>query len=818
MGIFGGFRKKENKEPEPAITKTKGKEYKIGDRIGGRYEIHRILGGEEGHGGVKSGMGIVYVCYDHEAKSVLALKTFQDQFLSNKKTRDSFKKEALAWTNLERHPYIVRALLVDKLDYRLFVACEFIAPDGQGRNTLTHYLKSRISLKQALSWSIQFCYGMEHARSKGVTPHRDIKPDNLMVTSDGTLKLTDFGLAGLWAEAELPAELEESVGENRRGFTFIRAAGGKIAAGTPPWMAPEQFYGNADVRSDIYGFGIVMYQMVNREHHLNLMRLPFWPKKGDGWVTAHERYPVPEVDSKLYPVIEKCLRKKPEERYGGNSAESGFAELRRNLEQLYGEETGKQPPSPPDKIKLEASEHNNKGISLGNLGLFDDAIKEYKEALRIDPELEEAYANMGNALFGKGLLDEAIKEYKEALKINPELAKAYANMGNAYADKGLTDDAIKEYKEALRINPEYAAAHTNLGSTFAKKGMVDEAIKEYKEALRINPEYAEAHSNLGVAYVDKGLTDDAIKEFQQTLRINPDLAQAHTNLGLAFSKQGMLDEAISAYREAIRINPEDAKVHSNLGNAYAGKGLTDDAIKEWKEALRINPEDAGVHDILGLAYAGKGLTDDAIKEYKEVLRINPEDAGAHTNLGLAFYDKGMPDEAIKEYKEALRINPELAEVHNNLGGAFYDKGMLDEAIKEYKGALRINPEYAGAHFNLGLAFSKQGLLDDAISAYREVIRINPENAEAHSNLGIAFSKQGLIDEAISAYREAIRINPEDAETHYNLGNAFLKQSLVDDAIKSYENFITYAPPQYAGHVEGIRNIINQLSQLKQQGG
>ena len=105
---------------------------------------------------------------------------------------------------------------------------------------------------------------MEYACSRGVTPHRDIKPDNLMMTKDGTLKITDFGLAGLWEGAEAGELLPDGIDENRKGFTFIRRAGDKVVAGTPAWMAPEQFEGEADVRSDIYSFGIVMYQMINR--------------------------------------------------------------------------------------------------------------------------------------------------------------------------------------------------------------------------------------------------------------------------------------------------------------------------------------------------------------------------------------------------------------------------------------------------------------------------------------------------------------------------------------------------------------------------
>jgi len=578
MGLFDNFRKEKNKGHSP-VSFAEGQSYKIGDRIANRYEIQRILGGEG-----KTGMGVVYMCYDHEFKETLALKTFQERYFHSKNIKDSFKKEALAWIHLEKHPYIVRAYWVQELDNRMFVACEFITPDGEERSTLTDHFKRTLSLRQVLTWSIQFCHGMEYACSKGVTPHRDIKPDNIMITIDGTLEITDFGLAGLWDKAEITEELKDLVNKSKTDITFLKIANNRIVAGTPSWMAPEQFYGIANIWSDIYSFGIVMYQM------LNAGELPFRPKKGDSWEVAHKTYPVPPLKGQgkvMSDIIEKCLRKRREKRY------KNFSELRADLEMLFKKEvtkkTGEKPPPPPESVDMKESELINKGVSLANLGLVDEAIKQYREGLRINPKNALAHNNLGNALAQKGLFEGAIREYREAIQLDPYYTMAYYNLGIALSKKGLPDEAIKEYRHALKTDPQFIEAHMSLGMAFFKRGLLDEAIKKYREALNINPWYAEAYHNLGIALFKKGLLDEAIKEYREALNIKPEYAEAYQNLGTALFKKGLLDEAIKEYRKALRIKPEYAEAHHNLGIVLVRKGLLSEAIKAYEDFIKYAP-------------------------------------------------------------------------------------------------------------------------------------------------------------------------------------------------------------------------------------
>jgi serine/threonine protein kinase len=300
----------------------------IGDKIGNHYEIYDILGGEG-----KSGMGIIYVCYDHDNKGVFALKTLQDRYRTSEETNKQFEREALVWIELERHPYIVRAWWVEKIEGRLFVTLEYIAPDERGRNTLTHYLRD-LSLTDILKISIQFCHGMEYAHSRGINAHRDIKPDNIMITYNSTVKITDFGLSKAFQEIDIECDtISEFV---QAGLSIFKSKSNKIC-GTLPYMAPEQFDGFADYRSDVYSFGIVLFQMANKGE------LPYVGKNPEEFEQLHKFAPTPYFFSPLFPIINKCLQKATSCRY------KTFTLLREDLEKLLLSESGESIAIPADR-------------------------------------------------------------------------------------------------------------------------------------------------------------------------------------------------------------------------------------------------------------------------------------------------------------------------------------------------------------------------------------------------------------------------------------------------------------------------------------
>ena len=401
------------------------KTWQIGDQIEGRWEVFNILEG---------GAGVVYIVYDHAFRESFAAKTFRDEiFARSPLIASRFEREALAWVRLDIHPNIAEARMVEKIENKPFLFLEYVSGGDLGAWIGTPRLTEDLS--QVLRFAIQFCDGMIHALAKGIRAHRDIKPRNCLITADGVLKVTDFGLAKLLGEDFAGHSPNAKVENFSLSMTTM---------GTCTHMAPEQFKDarQVDLRADIYSFGVMLYQMVSGN-------LPF---NGGNWKDLEhmhmtQRPPLLTCsEPQLAHLIQTCLEKDPGSRF------SDFGQVRERLKTIYQKITGDLPPEPAQGAALTAIQWNNKGSSLDNLGMRAESIACYDSAIRLNPDFASAWFNKGVALFESGQLEEALTCYERAIKLDPKSEKAWSNKGVTLKTLGRTNEAIACYDRAIAIN------------------------------------------------------------------------------------------------------------------------------------------------------------------------------------------------------------------------------------------------------------------------------------------------------------------------------------------------------------------------------
>jgi protein O-mannosyl-transferase len=251
-----------------------------------------------------------------------------------------------------------------------------------------------------------------------------------------------------------------------------------------------------------------------------------------------------------------------------------------------------------------AEEHYNLGCALAKIpGRRGDAVREFGEALRLEPGNAEAHYNLGRSLeLVPGRLGEAISQYREAVRLKPGYAEAHASLGAALQmSPGNLNEVIAEDTEAVRLEPSLAAAHFNLGFALEKiPGRTDEVIRQYEEAIRLEAAYAEARYNLGCVLQEiPGRTGDAIAQFQAVLALAPGNVGARCNLGNALNAVGRTTEAIAQYEEAQRLRPDDPAIQVNFAVILLGvPGRAAEAAAHLNEALRLQPGNGRARSIL----------------------------------------------------------------------------------------------------------------------------------------------------------------------------------------------------------------------------
>ena len=459
-------------------SQTTEDEFWPGDRIEDRYEVAQVLRG---------GMGVVYLCYDHEQREPVAIKSFQARFFDNERVVARFTQEALTWIRLEKHRHIVQARVVHTVRDRPHIFLEHISgPEGLGPDLRAWIDHNRLTLDLAVRFGLHIALGMQHAvRQVPGLVHRDLKPANILVTHDEVAKVTDFGLVhSVVSAGEVP--LHEDDGDIMR----LTRVGSVV--GTAPYMSPEQCRAEeVDQRADIYAFGCILYEMLTG-------RPVFQARKFFDWLTAHlnETPQIPsdvsgELPADLRTLLLACLEKSPTDR------PSDWGEVADGLATVYEDITGEQAVMAISGPQLEAHELMDKGYSLTELGRAEEALEAYDRALELQPDYAWAWARKGRTLRLLERYDEALACFEQAITLSPSYGWAWNGKGIVLERQGRIEEALEAYRQAAMLKPGDVWPWYNQADILQSMGRFEEALPLLDRALNADPMHAHSWAKRG---------------------------------------------------------------------------------------------------------------------------------------------------------------------------------------------------------------------------------------------------------------------------------------------------------------------------------
>lgn len=291
---------------------------------------------------------------------------------------------------------------------------------------------------------------------------------------------------------------------------------------------------------------------------------------------------------------------------------------------------------------------------------FDNAIKDFKEALHRDPSLTSAWQDLGLAYVKLKRWAEAVETFAELVHQQPDSVDAAYLSALALFNNGQTTEAEREVRRALRLNAGAAEAHALLGVMLAARGNANaEAADSLAQAVALNPNSFDAHFYLGrVLYAQKDYAG-AVKELRAAVALDAQHQEARFFLGTALEAAGESAAALAEYQELIKLDPQSAIGQVGLGALLVKQGKTDEAIAALKRATALDPKNFEAHLALGRALALAEHFAEAVAALQAAVALAPYRADAHYQLGLALRRLGRSAEAAREFALVDQLNTEF---------------------------------------------------------------------------------------------------------------------------------------------------------------
>jgi tetratricopeptide (TPR) repeat protein/tRNA A-37 threonylcarbamoyl transferase component Bud32 len=767
----------------------------------GRYLVLGTLG--------TGAMGTVYRAYDPQLQREVALKRLRPG-AADDRAAARLLREARAMARLS-HPNVVAVYDVVAEDDGVTLAMECV--EG---GTLSDWLEEARDCAAVLAVMRDAGRGLAAAHRAGLV-HRDFKPGNVLIASDGAVKVTDFGLVK--ARGDLGPGSAEAGDDEVLGAPDGDLTGHGTVVGTPRYMAPEQARGGvADARSDQYSFCVSLWRALAG-------KAPF--QGGDEALQAAKHRGPPalpravRVSTRVARAIERGLAVDPADRWPGMDA------LLREL-------------TPPRSSGLRWAAAGTVAAAAASVAIVAWAGGNRRPCEDVGAALDTAWSDASRAEIHAAFEgSRAVYAATAWRRIESDL-DAYAQQWRAQrADAcaavhlrreqttaemdlrvGCLEEARRRFAAAVDVLHDADAAVVAHAFELVRDlppltrcGDVDALARDGREAPRgVSASLVEELEAAGSRaralftagrYAEAQTVAAAAWERSVPLDPHPLRARIGSSYAQALGELGKLDDAEAVFREALRnavSSSADAEA-ATVARLFAHY-LTQDqertsealTLAELSASIAARPDArpglaAGAASVLGQVYRGLGRWDEALEYDRRALELrttrlgsdHPDVAVSRNNLGLLLYDLDRAHEAIEHLEEAVRIwrdhlgdeHPEVALARNNLAMALERAGRLTDAEDSYREALRVrtaalgetHPVTIASQHNLGLVKMSQGrheeaeaLIRGAVEAWDEVLAPrHPHRALGHNSLGLVLRELGREAEAEAAFVTAVEL-------------------------------------------------------------
>ena len=457
-----------------------------------------------------------------------------------------------------------------------------------------------------------------------------------------------------------------------------------------------------------------------------------------------------------------------------------------------------------------ALRYNDKGPEIyKNLALahrrnkeFSLAVENAVKAISLSGRDVSMRLLLGNIYFEMKRYDDAVKQYGEALKYDPNNASLLFNLGAALLKQGDQLSGMEYFKKAAasdRIGEVAFRSYSRLGVMYIEEQNYDTAEQYLRKAAAIRPRDPVVHYNLGIACLRQNKTKEALAELDKARGLGEHDKAVQENIAEAYFSMKEYDKSLETYQTILADDARNVRILARTGELYYEKGELDRAMEAYRRITKIEPASENAR----IAYLNMGNIlddteqyDEAIEAYRKALVINSKDDAVYYNLGIACKHAERPELAIDSWRKASELNENNPRALLALADYYYESKLYDLAEKEYQQILQRWPGQQDAHFKMATIYYKRGENEFALKAYKRVIDINAKNDLARKaliNTGILISQTRndarALAESKTSVQKALLMKPGDPEALLSMGTLHFKEEMYDKAIETFYQVI-----------------------------
>ena len=453
---------------------------------------------------------------------------------------------------------------------------------------------------------------------------------------------------------------------------------------------------------------------------------------------------------------------------------------------------------------------------------YDEATKQYKRILRIDPKYYKAYVALGNIALLRGDKKAVVDAFDSAIAVNPDNMEVYSEIGATYLDRKDYQKALELYKKAITIKPDEEKLYVILFNIYQELKMDREGEDILKNFIKKHPDQPDLLIILGDFYRRRDRYEEAIDAFKRAYELKKnsrayasiiitllletdhireavkfaDDATEHfknnkeflTLTGLTFCDFGQFDEALRYLEMLKEVDPSNLSAHLLMASIYNRKKdyrKATELMTGLYEKLSKETNKAEYFEALASVYSEQHNIAKAEDAFRQAASLEPGNSGIYQSWALLLNKE-------KRYEDTRRVL-ENAFKHidkNSEQGMFLEAQVLEGQKKFdrpemlYQLLLKADPDNTEYLYNQGVMYYDEERYDEAEKCFRKVIQLSPDHADAYNTLGYMFAERGInLDEAMTLIKKAIYLRPGAGYMIDSLGWVYFKKKQYDIALK-----------------------------------